>query len=229
VVGAEVTTVSAAEFSIRYPLFALKRGGRDYIALELRLATPEGHGLAIPVFTTESKAAKYLGCLPEAGQIQVFDREFVFRMFLRGFRDTEHLIAFDPEHRGEGRTRFGRVYPAAVVEERFLSESWGWVYPMYAMYGWGGYHCLTARHKGVPMKAVVVLTDADLADREVAVNSAAGLVAVPIESREEFARFLRALPADVGGVLFDPPTDKGDWNVRGTVREQLIADLEATI
>ena len=115
--------MTAAEFSIRYPLFALKRGGRDYIALELRLAMPEGHGLAIPVFTAENKASAYLSRLPETGQIQGFEREFVFRMFLRGFRDTEHVIAFDPKHVANGRTQVGRLYRPAVIIERFLSET----------------------------------------------------------------------------------------------------------
>jgi hypothetical protein len=221
--------VSAAEFSIRYPMFALKRGGRDYFAIDLRLATPRGKGLAIPVFTQETKAAEYLSHLPEGGQIQALDREFVFRMFLRCFRDTEHLIAFDPTHLRNGRVRVGDLYRPAVVIERFLPENWGWVYPLYALYSWGNYHCLTTTHDGVPVKSVVVLTDEDLAERESALNVVQGLVPVPIKDREEFARFMRRLPADIGGAVFDPPTDKGDWNVRGMLRDQLIADLETTI
>ena len=53
-----------------------------------------------------------------------------------------------------------------------------------------------------PSKAVVVLTNRDLADREIMNHLAAAMVAVPIESREEFSRFLRRLDPSVVAAVF---------------------------
>jgi hypothetical protein len=115
--------------------------------------------------------------------------------------------------------------------------TWGWDYPVYVLRGWFSYACLDTLHtsldgrvKDRPMKMVIVLTDSDLAERESATNVTAGYVVVPIESRAAFAQFIRDLPSDVDGAVFDPPTARGDWTVKtAKLRDELLTDLEMEI
>ena len=78
---------------------------------------------------------------------------------------------------------------------------------------------------------VIALTDSDLAERELLFrNPAQGGVAVPIANAVEFAAFLRALPPEVGGILFDPRAQKGNQTLGTTaLREQLLKQLEAKL
>lgn len=228
------------EFALRYPLFVLKTGPTQWLTCDLRTARPKaGRGMAIPVFTTEQKAAAFLRARRWEASVRVYAREPVFRRFLRSFPDPGQLICFDPEALGGGRTRVGRLYPAGEVLERFTKDpGWGWQYPVYACYCWDGYATLDARHSSAdgryqdtPVRLAVVLTDADLADREIMTyHTARGGVAVRIETAGEFARFVRRLPPHVAGVVFDPPTARGTY-VRntGVLRDDLLDTLESRI
>lgn len=231
--------MSTPTLTIAYPLFVLKTGERDFVACDLSLAEPRKRkGMAIPVFTSEERAVEYLRAAGGRATIRAYEREPVFRRFLSTFRDTEHRICFDPQALGGGRTRVGHVYRAAVVMERFTTDpGWGWQYPMYAVNCWGNYVTEVAHYSSpdggqgeVPMKMVFLFTDSDLADREImAYHTVRGGVAVPIEDPREFARFLRRLPPDVKGVIFDPPARR-DWiGNTGMLRDSLIANLEAKV
>ena len=81
------------------------------------------------------------------------------------------------------------------------------------------------------IRMVIALTDSDLAERELLFrNPAQGGVAVPIANAVEFAAFLRALPPDVGGVMFDPRAQKGEQLLGTTsLRERLLKQLEAKL
>jgi hypothetical protein len=221
--------VSSQDFSIRYPLFALKRDS-DYVAYDLSLARPKGAGFGIPVFTTEVNVVTFLTHTGTQARIKRFDRVSVFRHFLRSIRDGGPVVLFDllPDRKGNLHT--DHVYPAAVVLERFLPEAaWVWGYPVYVLEYRDGFACVQAAHGGTPLKMLVVFTDWDLADRAVA-SAAEHLVAVPVADREAFARLVRGLAADVGGAVFDPPDPRrGGTAKTALLRRQLLADLEMEI
>ena len=219
----------ASELTLAYPLFALKRDA-NYVGYDFRAGQPPVSVFGIPVFTTDGNVVKFLTATGIQAQIKAFDRVGLFRRFLRSLRDSNKIVMFDPLPDGRGNMHSARVYPAAVVLERFLPEpTWGWDYPVYVLGIAGGFACINGDVRGNASKMLVVFTDSDLADRAVTAAHES-VAAVPVESSEAFAHLIRDLSPDVGGAAFDPP-DPGRGGVVKTavLREQLLADLEAEI
>lgn len=212
-------------FSINYPLFALKTGS-SYVGYDLSSTQPKRPGYGIPVFTTEVNVVAYLSHTKMQARIVRLDRSGVFRQLLRAIRDAGTFILFDPLPDARGNLRSDQVYPAAVVLERFLPEpGFGWDYPVYVLGLGKGYACVTGEHAGQVTKWLVVFTDSDLAER--AVEAATDhVIAVPVPDREAFARIVRSLGPDGGGVVFDPPDPRRGGSVRSAMlRPRLLANL----
>lgn len=215
-------------FSIRYPLYALKRGD-GYVAFDLAAGRPPGKGFGILVFTTEAHVGRYLAHTREEARVQVFDRVNVFRKFLRSLPDPGTLVLFDllPDPHGNLQTR--HPYPAGVVLERFLPEPGGiWGYPVYVLEHPTGLVCVRGEHGGRAGGWLLVYTDDDLADRARAAF-AGPVEAVPVADSGAFARLVRALPADIQGVLFDPPDPRRGGRARALSRQHLLGNLEIEI
>jgi hypothetical protein len=227
-------------FSISYPLFALRHPGGDYVGFGSRGGRPEvGRDFGIAVFTTEAGAVRFLryaesrsqGRREALGHLRVerFDRVAVFRRFLRPIRDSGTSVLFDPVPGPDGELYVDHAYPAAVVLERFLPQiAWGWSYPVFVLRtaGPGLTLATTVGHRedGPPLTVLPVFTDADLADRALAlVPRAATVAAVP--DSEAFARLIRELPAGVG-VIFDHEPARSHVGKVVLLREGLLANLE---
>ena len=228
--------MSATEFSIQYPVFVLKTGVRQTICMEIVEDERGAGGWGLVVFTTECGADEFRRSSPSANgaQIRRFDQEEPFRELVRNADPKIVWIIIDPRNDGE-MIRMRWTIPRAGFVERYLSEAaWGWDYPVYALHGWNGYAHFDGYYTPDgetverPLKMVIVLTDEDLATREAATRLSSGCMPISIDSPRAFAKFLRELPANVEGVVFDPPTKPGDWRVRTfKFRAALIAELEA--
>lgn len=230
--------MSAPEFAIRYPLFALRAAPRKYVSCDLSEAQPKGKGRGILIFTSVEKATKFLNSTGWEAEVIRFERESVFRMFVLAYQNTVGTLVFDAEveHRGVLRSRESlRVpqrYPIALVLERYLQgPGYAWDYPIYALRTLqGAYAC---GHVGLDperMTFLVVYTDWDLADRGVMVRPTAH-TSIPIEDGVAFARLVRELPPGIAGVVFDPPelTDGELARIVVLLRDDLLACLEAEL
>jgi hypothetical protein len=237
--GLSEAPADARGFSINYPLFALRRPSGDYVAFGPHGDRPEGgKDFGIAVFTTKAGAVRFFRLIERRSQgseveepvrVERFDRFAVFRRFLRSIRDSGASVLFDP---APGRDNFlyaDHAYPAAVVLERFLPQiAWGWSYPVYVLRCAGpGLTLATTEGRsegGPPVTVIPVFTDADLADRALALAPpAATVVAVP--DSETFARLIRELPAGTA-VAFDHDPARSRVGKNVLYSEALLANLE---
>jgi len=227
--------MAKGEFTLRFPVFAIKasegEGTLEFIAVDMRMISPKRSGLAVTLFTESAFAEDYLRANGWSGQIREFNRETMFRKLVRAMRGG--WLAINPRRVRPDKYVAEHVFRAATFEEQHLSEPWSWDFPVYVLYTWSrAYHCLDGERVQPDgaleknFKMVVVLTDSDLADREAMLNPALGLVAVPIQDQVEFVRFLRELPTDVRGAIFDPRTSGRLVSRTFKLRDELIANLE---
>jgi hypothetical protein len=218
--------MSSQEFSIQYPLFALKRGS-GYVGYDLGQGQLGGKGLGVLVFTTEANVLRYLILTRTEAQVKSFDRPSVFRQFLRSIDSPEKVVLFDLLPDALGRLHTSRIVSPAVLLERFLPEpGFLWSYPVYFLRCKEGLACIDTLHEGRPLKALVVFTDSDLAERAVA-EAPEHLAIASIEDRQTFAQLVRGLSPDIGGAIFDPPDPRREGRVQsGILRPELLANLE---
>lgn len=223
-VSEKVTRVNQ-RFTIKYPLFVLKRDS-EHVVYSLDAESDDSR-VGLPMFTSQVTVVAYLVHTGEQAQISIIDRVAVFRGLLRSMRDAGHVVLFDLRPDTHGNLVTEHVYTAAFVLENFLPElgRW-WDYPVYLLRSDDGLFCMQSEHEGVPMKVLLVFTDDDLADR--AIRSAPQpYVPLPIAAPEEFAHVLRALPPEVQAVAFDPPDAQGKpMQVRANPLRQFLAKVE---
>jgi hypothetical protein len=196
----------AHEFSLVYPLFAVQRG-TGYVAFDLGAASGSPRaGMGVPVFTSEADARQFIERDIAGGEVKRFENAKEFRKFLRGIRDAGICVLFDllPNDKGDLHTE--RVFPAAVVLERFMPEpGFGWSYPVYYLAVDEGFACVDgASDDGQVAKLAAFFTDADLANRAIAAWGDK-LVRREISSNQEFAAWLKSCEPSIAGVAFDPP------------------------
>ena len=222
-------------FSIRYPVFALRRPDGDYVGFGSDgEQTPQGADFGIAVFTTEAGAAEFLRNFARGSaerkriRVERFDRFALFRRFLRSYRDTGAFVVFDPAHDGGEFLYVDHGFPAAVVLERYLPQvAWGLNYPIFVLRAAAPGITLhtTEGHRddGERLTVLPVFTDTDLAERALPLASA-GAAVVSVPDSATFERLLRELP-DVC-VVFDHEPARGPIGKIVMSREQLLANLE---
>lgn len=221
-------------FSIAYPLFALRRLDGEYVGFGSR----EGAEFGVLVFTTEAGAVEFLRSaqsrpqrlreLQGGIQIERFDRLAVFRRFLRSIRDSGTFVLFDPvAGLDDDHLYVDRPYPAAVVVEQFLPQiAWGVSYPVFVLRSAtpGLSLVSTEGHgeDGTRVTLLPVFTDADLADRALAL-APHGTTVMPVPDSATFARLVGELPQEAG-VTFDPePARRAKVAL---LRDDLLENLE---
>ncbi len=234
--GLSAAATESRGFSVAYPLFALRRPDGEYVGFGPHGNRSEaGPGFGYAVFTNEADAGRFLRDFERRSRsrgirLEPFDRFAVFRGFLRSLRDSEACILFDPAHRQDGVLYADHVYPAAVVLERFLPQvAWGWSYPVHVLRAAGPGITLhtTEGHRpedNMRVPILPVFTDADLADRALALASPGAMV-LAVPDSETFARLIRTLPAGFA-VVFDHEPARGPVGKIVLNRDDLLANLE---
>lgn len=231
--GAPVSSASAyrevpmggPEFTIRYPLFALRRGS-DYLAFDMARVRPPGSGTGILVFTTPEHVVRYMSHTRTEARVVRFDNSDTFRQLVALLHTKELPVLFDVLPDGSGGAQPTHVYPPGVLLDRFLPEPMlTWVYPLYVLARNDNLLTYQGERDGVPGRFLVAFTDQDLADRAVATQPEP-MTARPVADPHAFARLLRALPAEVIGVLFDPPALQTGRRTTAVLRRDILAILD---
>lgn len=236
--GDVLAELPGEDWKLRYPVFTLRCGPGQYLTCDLGQVRPRGIGCGLPVFTTEQKAAAFLtGTDPPdgadaPGEIVALERELAFGLWLQRslHKGNEMIVLFDPVPDPNGGVRAEDRVPAVELVEWFVRKAaWVWRFPVYAIrHPHERYKCGRFRQAdGEWAITLAVYTDWDLADRAVLVDPLPS-TAVPFKDGPAFARFLRALPAEVRRVALDPPcmADTRPGKFFCISREKLLADLD---
>ena len=214
--------MAGRKFVLRFPIFALRRNANDYFCIKPQFPRPYQDSLLIPLFTSEAKAIQYKDFQHEQCDLARFVDPKAFRPFLLELSKLRTLLAFDLIPVPGGKLRAKHVFPANVVMKKYMPEpgDFIWNYPVYVIGTPDGFEYARAEREGKPYDCLMVYTDLDLIQRDIAKLSPGG-APVALQNAKMFAELLRGMP-DIGVILFDPPAVRQGEARFGMLRDEVL-------